>query len=279
MNGFDELKFNNLISEIVTDFRLKNNVINRIVRDEVFGILERHCTVIYYPLDNEDINGFHIKRNVNGSPKHFVYINTANTTERQIFAAAHELGHIWNVYEKAKKEYIDIDEYITSVTSETPEEYISNKFATQLLIPLDLFKKEMERELESLNYNGKSITKINLLRLTIRLMNTFFVGYKATTKRFLEIGSITQETYNQIKSYEDEEDFNETFDSLLKEGDYKRLNNRTKTKNISNLTEIIYDAEKKDCVMIKTIENLKNEFEINTDSFSKQTGEVNFKDV
>ena len=145
MNGLDELNFDNLINEIVNDFRLENNVINIIVRDEVFGILERYCTVIYYPLDNEDINGFHIKRNVNGRSKHFVYINTANTTERQIFAAAHELGHIWNVYEKVKSEYENIDEYIASVTDEIPEEYVSNKFATQLLIPLELFKEEMDR--------------------------------------------------------------------------------------------------------------------------------------
>ena len=279
MNKITGVDFDKLINEFVDKFRDENTIINRIIRDEVFEILEQHCIVIYYPLDDEDIDGFHIKKSVNGKLEHFVYINTANTTERQIFAAAHELGHIWKVYQKAKKKYDMIDDYISSITDETPEEYITNKFATQLLIPLDLFKSEMESELKKLNYNGSSISKIDLLRLTISLMNTFFVDYSATIKRFLEIGRISTETFNKVMSYTTEADFIETFNILLKERDYKRLSKQTNTRNISNLTEIIRKAEGKDCVMINTIEKLKNDFAINSESLLDQKGELDFKDV
>lgn len=265
-----------IVADTVEECRNENGIFNLVIRDDVFKILEQQCYVVYFPLKNEDINGFHIMRTVNGQKKHFVYINTANTTERQIFTAAHELGHIWNVYAKIKNKYPDFYSYVSEIGESVAEENIVNKFAAQLLMPADIFKKEITKELQVLDYNGKSISKINFLRLTVSLMNTFFVGYKATTRRFLEIGRIDKKTYNTIKEFENDKDFQDIFQNILKEGDYKRLDKRSESKNITNLTDLIREAETKSCDLDNTIERLKKEFDVPSMTFSKQDDQVLF---
>ena len=39
------------IEKVRRDYVLNNMVI----RDDIFGILEKHCTVVYYPIENEII--------------------------------------------------------------------------------------------------------------------------------------------------------------------------------------------------------------------------------
>lgn len=272
----NKINIDSIIKAVVNECRTENGIINDVIRDDVFKILEKHCYVVYYPLEKEDINGFHIMRTVNGGKKHFVYINTWNTTERQIFAAAHELGHIWDVYGKVKSKFLEIDEFAEGLGYDSAEEFVVNKFAAQLLMPEDLFKKEIEVRLKELNYNGRSISLINLLRLTIGLMDTFFVGYKATTKRFLEIGRINEEVYNDLKEFENNPNFESTFKMILKEGDYKRLNNRPESKNISNLAELIREAETGECHLKNTLNSLKNKFEISPVDSSKHDDQVAF---
>ena len=67
----------------------------------IFGILENYCTVIYYPIEDatEKNDGF-LMADIpmrDGSSKSIIYINTYQTEEKQVFAAAHELGHFLNV--------------------------------------------------------------------------------------------------------------------------------------------------------------------------------------
>jgi len=57
-----------------------------------FSILEKTAIVVFYPLDDEN-DGFHIQRTLKGKSADFVYINTSKAIEKQIFTAAHELGH------------------------------------------------------------------------------------------------------------------------------------------------------------------------------------------
>ncbi len=91
-------KINSLIPEVVKSVRKEYIVNNAIIKDDIFKILEKHCIVVYYPIADETKNrGFHIKRFLEGKLTDFVYINTAKTTAEQVFAAAHELGHVWDV--------------------------------------------------------------------------------------------------------------------------------------------------------------------------------------
>ena len=67
------------------------------------------CVVLYYPLEEESIDGCHIEKPVNGHMEQFVFINSNNTRERQAFSAAHELGHIWQVDKRLEKKVPDIE--------------------------------------------------------------------------------------------------------------------------------------------------------------------------
>lgn len=275
-------QFDSVIVAVVDECKKENEIVNVLIRDDVFEILESHCKVIYYPLEDEDINGFHVTRTLCGQACHFVYINTWNTRERQVFTAAHELGHIWDAYSKVKSRFSEIDEYAIEASKEDgeeepPEEFVSNKFAAQLLMPHDQFTDAVNDALKELDYNGRSISKVNLLRLIASLMDTFLVDYKAVTKRLKEIGRLLPEVFTIVKKYESDPDFVDTFDSILKEGGHKRLNQRTEdNRNISNLTDYIRKAEKNGCDLHSTIATLKDEFKIKTAELSDQDSEVAF---
>ena len=101
------------IEKVRRDYVLNNMVI----RDDIFGILEKHCTVVYYPIENEINCGFHTKRFVKDRLGDFVYINTAKPVAEQVFAAVHELGHVWgpqvipyNEFQKDAEKHYDISE-------------------------------------------------------------------------------------------------------------------------------------------------------------------------
>ena len=49
------------IEELITQIRKDNKIKNEIIRDDIFTVLKSECTVLYYPLDEEEIDGFHIK--------------------------------------------------------------------------------------------------------------------------------------------------------------------------------------------------------------------------
>ena len=85
-----------LIKQKFQEENLQSIFPNRLLREDVLDLLDRYCTVVYYPLENEENNGFRVKDIpfANGSCHDFVFINTAQTLEKHVFTAAHELGHI-----------------------------------------------------------------------------------------------------------------------------------------------------------------------------------------
>ena len=126
------------IKKIILDIKEKCIIKNTAIRDSIFGILENECTVIYYPLENEKNRGFHIKKIVKNELKDFVYINTAKPIAEQIFAAAHEFGHIWEVADKVWK----ILGYEGKPTEEE-EEDITDWFAAELLMPEEILSEDV----------------------------------------------------------------------------------------------------------------------------------------
>ena len=59
------------IQRIVSDIKDKCIIKNVAIRDNIFGILEDNCTVIYYPLRKRENRGFHIKRIVKNELEEF----------------------------------------------------------------------------------------------------------------------------------------------------------------------------------------------------------------
>ena len=123
-----EICIQQLIEQKFQEENLHSMFPNRLLREDVLDLLDRYCTVVYYPLEEEENNGFRVKDIPfsDGSYHDFVFINTAQTLEKQAFTAAHELGHIWNV-----------DRYVIEhcgISSELAEPII-NRFAAVLLMP------------------------------------------------------------------------------------------------------------------------------------------------
>ena len=123
-----------LIPPVIVELKKEYAFSNDAIKDGIFRLLEKHCTVVYYPLNNEKTRGFHVKRFVKDRREDFVFINTANPVSEQIFGAAHELGHVWEVANKILKEMPG--------QSFTPdeEEIVINRFAAELLMPQDIFR-------------------------------------------------------------------------------------------------------------------------------------------
>lgn len=170
------------IDEIFKRESLKDAFPNTLLREDVLDLLDRFCTVVYYPLTNEENNGFHITGVpfVDGSKNSFVFINTAQTVEKQVFTAAHELGHIWNV-----------DEFVINDLGlkGSPElrEMIINRFAAVLLIPEKAFDSSVAAGFKEYGNPDRTITVFNLLKVIVILMNQFFVPMKAIVLRLVEL--------------------------------------------------------------------------------------------
>lgn len=146
--------------EIINEY----NIINPVIKDEIFNILGKLCIVLRYPLDDdEDANGLHVKRHINGEIRHFVFINTNSTLEKQIYTAAHELGHIW-----------DIDKKVIAETGECDydSETIINRFAAELLMPERHFVKLVRLKCEDMKISLKQRTRVTILKCSKICMNS-----------------------------------------------------------------------------------------------------------
>ena len=126
-----------------TEDNLMDQFPNTVLRDDVLEILGLYCTVVFYPLENEKNNGFHITGipNRKGIEQHFVFINTAQSAEKQVFTAAHELGHVWAVDRQIEME--------ANVSFNSQErECVINRFAAELLMPEEHFIKIADSEFQ-----------------------------------------------------------------------------------------------------------------------------------
>ena len=74
------------IRKEVEKIKEEYQIVNPIVRSDIFEILDNICVVLRYPLDNdEEANGIHVERWIKGEKKDFVFINTSNSIEKQIY--------------------------------------------------------------------------------------------------------------------------------------------------------------------------------------------------
>ena len=67
------------------------NKSGRVIGEEIFKILDQTALLIQYPIDDDELCGFVCKKD----NRIFAFVNSAIPLEKQMFAAAHELYHIW----------------------------------------------------------------------------------------------------------------------------------------------------------------------------------------
>ncbi len=231
---------------------------NPLLREEVLDLLDRYCTVVYYPVDDRGNNGFRLKKMpfADGTYQDFVFINTAQTLEKQVFTAAHELGHIWNVDEAVIKEH-DLED------STDIREHIINRFAAILLMPDDKFGISVQAGLNEYGEQGKNtITYVNLLRMIVGLMNQFFAPMKAVVLRLIELKFFKDDVAKVLFGYDDipAEAFIDRIHELCIEYGYINLLNPTRKKYIEGLAHKLDIAERKNLVSPNKIRVMREKF-------------------
>lgn len=163
---------------------------NDIIGQQIFSILGLYARVLYYPLGEESVWGFTriIGTSVKESAgKPFVAINSSIPVDCQVFAAAHELYHIWF---DEKAEIVPANIIDESATDRN--ELKANRFAAEFLVDQDLLIKE----LKTYSISADSITIKDILHLSA----LFTVPYRTMVKRLFETGVYTKKERDQFLS-------------------------------------------------------------------------------
>lgn len=163
-----------------------------VIGTQIFSILSLYARVFYYPLGKVGPWGITYMWGMDSgvrAEKPFVAINTSIPVDAQVFAAAHELYHIW--YDE-KAEAIP-----TSILGETDEhgsqldvsELKANRFAAEFLADEEMLRQEMR--IYSITPHKISVKDI------LQLAALFTVPYKTMVKRLHEIEAINQDERDQ----------------------------------------------------------------------------------
>ena len=258
LNAEEEIKC--FIEKIFEKDRLRDFFPNALLREDVLELLDKYCTVIYYPLKGESNNGFRIKEIpfADGSQQDFVFINTAQAMEKQVFTAAHELGHIWNV-----------DDYIVEKLglpqTQEQREMVVNRFAAILLMPKDIFTVSARGALDELaDSESKSIRVIDLLKVIAILMNQFFVPMKSVVLRLVELGFIKNQAADMLLGYRDIpiQEVEDLVEVIITELGFVKLLKPSNKKWIEGLSEKLDIAERHSLVSQNKINLLRKKFDL-----------------
>lgn len=161
---------------------------NDIMGTQIFSILSLYARVICYPLGKDAPWGF---TRISGSKndaslkKPFVALNSSIPVDCQVFAAAHELYHIW--YEQ-KPDILPSD--LLDEKEKGESEKRANRFAAEFLVDGLLLQQEIELY---------DIKKFNIKRI-LHLAELFMVPYRTMVKRLGEIGAIEAAELNGFLS-------------------------------------------------------------------------------
>jgi len=159
-----------------------------IIGQQIFSILSLYARVFYYPLGKMGPWGITYiagMENTKSTEKPFVAINTSIPIDEQVFAAAHELYHIWFDNKAEALSSSILDEFNGEEKYTDISELKASRFAAEFLVDEDLLFSEMK--LYSI-IPGK-ITIKNILTLA----SLFTVPYKTMIKRLHEVGAISSE--------------------------------------------------------------------------------------
>ena len=255
-----------VVEELKRDYVLQNTII----RNDIFNILEKHCTVVYYPLPEEKNCGFHTKRFVTDHLEDFVYINTAKKLPEQVFTAAHELGHVWGVVDKIKEKTSDCGE-----VSKKEEEQIINRFAAELLMPALQFRKTFYFHLKELCSDFSDFSLETLIKIIVMQMNDYMVPYEAVRRRLVETDILTER--NGILLEQNEKSILTLVDIFSKDLN-TMLDNVTGKKTIPGLRDLLENIEKNELLDIYTIRKIKNDFDISDVTVSEDVLNIRIGD-
>lgn len=248
------------IQNFIASKKRDKNIVNEIIRDDVFAILKSECVVLYYALNDNSVGGCHVIKPLNGSMVQFVFINTTKAVQEQTWTAAHELGHVWKVDYHIKQNLAQED---------LDSEDLVNRFAAELLLPESIFKKELENKLKEYDYKGPSMSAEMMVRLVTYLMNYFCTPYKVIIRRFIELGYIEEGSEQQfLEGFEEQRDL---YSRLIVENQYTRLETVKKAYSMAGIEQDINLLEKYGVYSDKKIDRLRNMFHLERTEVSEKS--------
>ena len=146
------------ISECATSFNSLYNK-NNIIQDDIFNVLENYVArhdmpfdMLRYPIEDTDLCACTFIR----KGRMFVMINSALPLSKQIFAAAHELYHIYCYFEEHDSALLQFGSILASgiidEEAKETEDVEANAFAAILLVPkerlLQVTEEEISKQIE-----------------------------------------------------------------------------------------------------------------------------------
>ncbi len=252
-----ELLIKEFIESKYNEEPLRDKYPNLLIKEDVLDLLDEFCTVVYYPLTDQN-HGFHITDIPfsDGNKRPFVFINTAQTAEKQAFTAAHELGHLWGV-----------DDYVCSklsikAPSNDIREGIINRFAAVLLMPHDVFVKSTIEILKTFDNGSNRVDFLEFLKLIAMLMNRFFAPMKSVVRRLLEVGIIHEESAALLLDVDDvtKVEIERLMQQIYTKLGYIKFKDPTNKRWIEGLAEQLDKAERKGLVAQTKIDNMRARF-------------------
>ena len=191
------------VQEIALSFS-KEYVGNNIPREHIFSIIETYCRrngfnvhLFKIPIDDEEI--WAVTTVKKGCI--FVTVNTSLELNKQIFAAAHELYHIYRYIAGDDEELISGSVLTANNANDIDvvmEEKEANAFAALILAPL----KQVEQQKKIADVDSDSL--VRLVVLIIYFMDCFALPYKAMVIKLYECNVLSKEESEYLLTQESE---------------------------------------------------------------------------
>lgn len=184
------------ICECVTSFNSLYNK-NNIIQDDIFNVLENYVDrhnmpfeLLRYPIGDAELCACTFIR----QGRMFVMINSAIPLSKQIFAAAHELYHIFCYLEEKDFALLQsgsiLESDVIDDAAKELEDMEANAFAALLLAPKD--RLEEQSIVYNLSYKNASV------QVVLKIMDIFAIPYKAAVLRLFEEEKIDKKTAKKL---------------------------------------------------------------------------------
>lgn len=170
---------------------------SNIIQDDIFHIVEnyvlqqdKHMEMLRYRLGDDDLCACTFIR----GGRVFVVINAEMTLSKQIFAAAHELYHLYNYFEgydsSQRKRLSILDAATMDETTSRLEDMEANAFAGAILAPGLSIREQMS--IFQIRSNSVEIREI------LMMMEIYAIPFKAMVLRLFEEEVIGEEQVREL---------------------------------------------------------------------------------
>lgn len=230
-------KYVPIIQRLANDIRkTKGFEDSTVIGDYIFTVLKQECVVMMRSIRHQpDLDGFSTEKLIQGKLETVVFINTAKNVEKQNFCAAHELGHRYKIDQVIR------DEFPHEVILPSDVEDIMNRFAAELMMPEEDFKKKSSRIWHRRGTVGDNgifqITVKQCIQTIIELMDFYYMPYKAVLYRMAEVGWISEDNRDYLERFENGN--RNVVDQMISEMGIKRL--RTPDYKVQNSVPVKKD--------------------------------------